>query len=180
MSRIGRKPVAVPQGVTVQIGDGQLLVKGPKGETTCVVPPGIHFDLEGTTLLARTSGDDKELSPMHGLARSLAFNAVNGVLNGYSKNLEIYGVGFKAQKKGDTIVFSLGFSHPIEYPIPAGINIVIDEKQTKLSVSGPDKHLVGQVAAHIRRMRPPDPYKNKGVRYAGEHLKKKAGKTGTK
>ncbi len=180
MSRIGRKPIVVPNSVKVQIGDGELQVQGPKGRTSCLIPPDITFSLDGNSLVAKPAKDDKSLSPMHGLARSLAANAVNGVVNGYMKNLEIVGVGFKAQKKGRTVVFNLGYSHPIEYPLPEGIDIAIDEKLTKLSVTGVDKQLVGQVAANIRRMRSPDPYKNKGVRFAGEVLKKKAGKTGAK
>lgn len=180
MSRVGRKPIPVPKDVKVQIGEAELQVQGPKGSTSCIVPPGILFAMEGGNLIAKRKQEDKALSPMHGLARSLAANAVNGVVNGYKKDLEIYGVGYKAQKKGDAVHFSLGYSHPIVFPVPKGITITVDEKLTKLSVSGVDKHLVGQVAANIRRMKKPDPYKNKGVRFAGEVLKKKAGKTGAK
>lgn len=180
MSRIGRKPIQVPSGVKVQLGEDRLSVQGPKGTVSCLVPPGISFDLDGQTLTARPREGDESLSALHGLARSLAANAVKGVVEGYKKDLEIHGVGFKAQKKGSAVLFNLGYSHPIEFALPEGISVTVDEKLTKLSVTGADKHMVGQVAANMRRLRAPDPYKNKGVRYAGEALKKKAGKTGAK
>lgn len=178
MSRIGRKPIALPKEVKVQIGEDRLSVTGPKGTVNCVVPPGISFAMDGGNLVANPKNEG--MSAMHGLARSLAAGAVKGVVEGYKKDLEIYGVGFKAQKKGNAVLFNLGYSHPIEFPLPEGIQVTIDDKQTKLQVAGLDKQLVGQIAANMRRLRSPDPYKQKGVRYAGEALKKKAGKTGAK
>lgn len=178
MSRIGRKPITLPKDVKVQIGADRLSVTGPRGTVNCVVPPGISFAMDGGNLVANPKNEG--MSAMHGLARSLAAGAVKGVIEGYKKDLEIYGVGFKAQKKGNAVLFNLGYSHPIEFPLPEGIQVTIDDKQTKLQVSGLDKQLVGQIAANIRRLRSPDPYKQKGVRYAGEALKKKAGKTGAK
>ncbi len=180
MSRIGRQPIKIPSGVKVQLGEASLQVQGPKGTVSCLIPPGIAFDMKGQILTAKPKDEAVPLSAMHGLARSLAAGAVKGVVDGYKKDLEIYGVGFKAQKKGNAVVFNLGYSHPIEFPIPEGITVTVDEKSTKLSVAGADKQLVGQIAANMRRLRSPDPYKNKGVRYAGEVLKKKAGKTGAK
>ena len=180
MSRIGRKPIPLPQGVKVEIGESSLEVKGPKGALTCIVPPGVKIVKDGGGLKAVPNVDDGSLSAMHGLARSLAANAVKGVTEGFSKNLEVVGVGYKISKKGNAILFTLGYSHPIEFPLPEGISATLDEKGGKIAITGADKQLVGQIAANIRRLRPPDPYKNKGIRYAGEVLKKKAGKTGTK
>jgi large subunit ribosomal protein L6 len=179
MSRIGRKPIAVPKGVTVKIEGNTVAVQGPKGKLDTQLPPGIRMEQQNGHLVAIRQDDSQ--SAVHGLARALVNNAVEGVTKGWSRDLEIVGIGYRAELKGKgTVVFSLGFSHPIEYPLPSGIEVTVDAKQTKLTVSGIDRQKVGQVAAEMRGLRPPDPYKNKGVRYAGERLKKKVGKTGAK
>jgi large subunit ribosomal protein L6 len=177
MSRIGKKPILVPKGVTVNVRDEAVEVKGPKGTLNQRVPPGISFALKGAELVAETRRPDPELGKFHGLARSLVANAVVGVTEGFKKELDIVGVGYRAEVKGKQVVFALGYSHAIVLDIPPGIDIAID-KQTHITVSGIDRQLVGQIAANIRRMRKPDPYKQKGVRYMGEVLKKKVGKTG--
>ncbi len=179
MSRIGKKPIAIPSGVKVQISEGAVEVQGPKGKLRQALPPGVAFSQEDGKLLAKTVRDDAELGKFHGLARSLVANAVTGVTDGFKKELDIVGVGYRAEVKGKQVQFALGFSHPVIYDIPAGIDVAV-EKQTHVTVTGIDRQLVGQVAADMRRMRKPDPYKQKGVRYAGEVLKKKAGKTGAK
>jgi large subunit ribosomal protein L6 len=177
MSRIGKKPIPVPKGVTVSVKADGVEVKGPKGTLKQLVPPGITFELKGSELVASLSRPDPELGKFHGLARSLMANAVEGVTAGFKRELDIVGVGYRAELKGKQVVFALGYSHPVVFDIPAGIDIAID-KQTHVTVTGIDRQLVGQVAANIRRMRKPDPYKQKGVRYTGEVLKKKVGKTG--
>ena len=177
MSRIGKMPVPIGTGVKVDVGPSQATVQGPKGKLTVPVPEGISIKLEdGNAQLGRRS-DSKSQRALHGLTRALLANAVHGVTQGFSKNLEIHGVGYRAAVKGKVVNFTLGFTHPVEFPIPEGIEVKI-EKNTRLSVSGFDKQQVGQVAAEIRALRPPDAYKLKGVRYAGEQLRKKAGKTG--
>ncbi|HUL73139.1 MAG TPA: 50S ribosomal protein L6 [Vicinamibacterales bacterium] len=177
MSRIGKKPIAVPKGVTVTVQPEAVEFKGPKGTLKQRVPPGVKFQVKGAELVAETVREDPELSKFHGLARSLMANAVAGVTEGFKKELDIVGVGYRAEVKGKQVVFALGYSHPIVFDVPAGIDITVD-KQTHVTVTGIDRQLVGQVAADIRRMRKPDPYKQKGVRYTGEQLKKKVGKTG--
>jgi len=177
MSRIGRKPIAVPAGVKVRISTGEVEVEGPKGKLSVPLPPGIRFEQKDSTLVALRQNDEQRA--LHGLARALVANAVQGVTQGFKKELDIVGVGYRAEVKGKTVVFSLGYSHPISFPIPEGIQISVD-KQTHLVVSGADKRLVGQVAADIHALRPPDPYKQKGIRMTGERLKKKAGKAGAK
>ncbi|MCC7185126.1 MAG: 50S ribosomal protein L6 [Acidobacteria bacterium] len=177
MSRIGKKPIPVPKGVTVNVGKGVVEVKGPKGALKQAVPPGINFKLEGAELVALTDTEDKALGKFHGLARSLVANAVQGVNEGFKRELDIVGVGYRAELKGQQVHFALGYSHPVVFDIPKGIDVVVD-KQTHITVTGVDLQLVGQVAANIRRLRKPDPYKQKGVRYMGEVLKKKVGKTG--
>jgi large subunit ribosomal protein L6 len=179
MSRIGKKPIPIPAGVKVQISDTAVEVQGPKGKLRQALPPGIAFAQEDARLVARTVRDDNELAKFHGLARSLVANAVTGVTEGFKKELDIVGVGYRAELKGKQVNFALGYSHPVVYDIPNGIDVAID-KQTHITVTGIDRQLVGQVAADIRRLRKPDPYKQKGVRYTGEVLKKKAGKTGAK
>src|SRR5262245_45255723 len=179
MSRIGKKPIAIPKGVTVKVADGAVDVQGPKGKMRQAFPPGIVFQMADGTLVAKPATADPELGKFHGLARSLVANAVVGVTDGYKRELDIVGVGYRAEVKGKQIVFALGYSHPVVFDIPAGIDVAID-KQTHITVTGVDRQLVGQVAANIRRLRKPDPYKQKGVRYTGEQLKKKAGKTGAK
>lgn len=179
MSRIGKKPISIPKGVTVNIQGNVVAVQGPKGKLDTPLPSGIRMEQQDGHLVAIR--DDDSHSAVHGLARALVNNAVDGVTRGWTKELEIVGIGYRAEMKGkSTVVFSLGFSHPIEYPLPSGIEVAIDPKQTRLTVSGIDRQKVGQVAAEMRSLRPPDPYKNKGVRYVGERLKKKVGKTGAK
>ena len=177
MSRIGKKPIPIPKGVTVKVAAGAVEVQGPKGTLRQLLPPGIVFTQEDGTLVAKLERDDSELRKFHGLARSLVANAVNGVTEGFKKELDIVGIGYRAELKGKQVNFALGYSHPIVFDIPNGIDIAI-EKQTHITVTGADRQMVGQVAANIRRMRKPDPYKQKGVRYTGEQLKKKVGKTG--
>jgi large subunit ribosomal protein L6 len=179
MSRIGKKPIPIPSGVTVNVTDGAVEVQGPKGKLRQAVPPGVVFEVEDSKLVAKTVREDRELGKFQGLARSLVANAVSGVTQGFKKELDIVGVGYRAELKGKQIQFALGYSHPVIFDIPSGIDVAID-KQTHLTVTGIDRQLVGQVAANIRRLRKPDPYKQKGVRYTGEVLKKKAGKTGAK
>jgi large subunit ribosomal protein L6 len=178
MSRIGKKPITIPKGVTVRVIDGAVEVQGPKGKLTQPFPGGINFELTDGHLHARL-GDDPGLGKFHGLARSLVANAVTGVTDGFKRELDIVGVGYRAEVKGKQVIFALGYSHAVVFDIPPGIDIAI-EKQTHITVTGVDRQLVGQVAANIRRLRKPDPYKQKGVRYTGEVLKKKAGKTGAK
>jgi len=177
MSRIGNKVIPVPSGVKIQVKDGAVEVQGPKGKMNVRVPAGIRFEQKDGTLIAKR--DAEEHRALHGLARALVANAVTGVTTGFKKDLDIVGVGYRAEVKGKNVVLALGYSHPIEFPIPEGIQIAI-EKQTHMSVSGADKNRVGQVAANLRALRPPDPYKQKGVRITGERLKKKAGKAGAK
>ena len=177
MSRVGRKLIAVPSGVKVAVGETELEVQGPKGKLTTPVPPGISFSLSGTELSCLRSNDERQQRSFHGMARALAQNVIKGVTEGFTKDLDIVGVGYRAAVEGSKVVFALGYSHPVVYPIPEGIKIAID-KQTRVTVSGIDRQKVGQVAAEIRDLRRPDPYKQKGIRYVGEVLKKKAGKAG--
>ena len=179
MSRIGKKVIAIPKGVKIDVQPDAVEVQGPKGKLRQRLPPGVGFELAGDHLHARTLRDDPELGKFHGLARSLVANAVRGVTEGYRKELDIVGVGYRAELKGRQVHFALGYSHPIVFDIPTGIDVAID-RQTHITVTGIDRQLVGQVAANIRSLRKPDPYKQKGVRYTGEVLKKKAGKTGAK
>ena len=179
MSRIGKKIIPIPKGVKVAVQQGAVEVQGPKGKLLQPLPPGIGFELAGDQLQARTLREDPELGKFHGLARSLVANAVKGVTEGFRKDLDIVGVGYRAEVKGKQVHFALGYSHPVVFDIPTGIDVAID-KQTHVTVTGIDRQLVGQVAANIRSLRKPDPYKQKGVRYTGEVLKKKAGKTGAK
>ena len=173
MSRIGRKLIDLPAGVTVQTEGASLAVKGPKGTLHVPLPAGIQLEKQDGHLTLQRDSDDR--AALHGLARSLLANAVLGVTKGFERPLDIVGIGYRAELKGKSVTFTLGYSHPIEFPIPEGIAISV-EKQTHLVVSGSDKQLVGHVAAKIRALRPPDPYKNKGIRYTGERLKKKVGK----
>jgi large subunit ribosomal protein L6 len=175
MSRIGRKPIQVPAGVKVQINPAAVEVQGPKGSLSIPLPRGIRFEQKEGVLNAVREAD--EFRAVHGLARALVANAVVGVTQGFKKELDIVGVGYRAEVKGKNVVFALGYSHPVEFPVPEGIQIAV-EKQTRVTVTGADRAQVGQVAANIRGLRPPDPYKQKGVRLVGERLKKKAGKAG--
>lgn len=175
MSRVGKKPIPVPQGVKINIGD-QLNVEGPKGKLTVPIPSGVTIDQSNGTLEVKRESD--AFAAVHGLTRALASNAVVGVSTGFTRELDIVGIGYRADMKGSNIVnFTLGYSHPIEFMLPKGVDCKID-KQTHLVLTGIDKQELGQVAAMMRALRPPDPYKNKGVRYTGEALRKKVGKSG--
>ena len=174
MSRVGKKPIPLPGGVKISVGE-QLEVTGPKGKLSVPVPPGIQIEqIDGRLELKRASD---EHAALHGLTRALAANAVQGVSSGFIRELDIVGIGYRADVKGRVATFTLGYSHPIEVLLPEGIDLKID-KQTHLVLSGYDRQMLGQVAANIRALRKPDPYKNKGVRYTGEALRKKVGKTG--
>jgi large subunit ribosomal protein L6 len=177
MSRVGAKTIAIPSGVKVKLAEGRVEIEGPKGKLTTPLPRGIKLEQTDGTLRAVRERESTELKARWGLARSLVANAVAGVSKGFTKELDIVGIGYRAAVEGRKVTFSLGYSHPIEFPIPEGIDIKVD-KNTHVVVTGADKQLVGQVAADIRGLRSPDPYKQKGIRYTGEHLKKKAGKTG--
>ena len=185
MSRIGKKVITVPKGVTVTVGERELVVKGPKGTLRTPVPEGISFKLEGDQLQAERVSD--AYAPQHGLARALANNAVVGVTEGFSKQMDVVGVGYKADVQARRIVFSLGYSHPIDFPLPEGIDVKservpakssIPQYQLTLTLTGIDKQRLGQVAAELHGLRKPDPYKGKGVRYADVQLKLRPGKTG--
>src|SRR5215471_8966803 len=177
MSRIGKKPIPVPSGVKIAIAADKVDVQGPKGKLSVAVPNGVSFEQKDGVLNVNRATDDHRA--VHGLARALVANAVHGVTQGFKKELDIVGVGYRAELKGKAVSFALGKSHPVEFQIPEGIQIAVD-KQTHLIISGADKGQVGQVAADIRSLRPPDPYKQKGIRITGERLKKKAGKAGAK
>jgi len=185
MSRIGKKPITIPKGVTVDIKEGELEVKGAKGLLRTPIPRGVTFKIDGESLIAERSSDDQ--AALHGLARALANNAIQGVTAGFSKQMDVVGVGYKADVQGKKIVFSLGYSHPIDFPLPEGIEAKaerlttkgnIQQYQTTLTVSGIDKQKLGQVCAEMHKLRKPDAYKGKGVRYADVPLKLKPGKTG--
>src|SRR5512142_3233256 len=174
MSRIGKKPIPLPSGVKIQVGE-QLQVTGPKGTLTVPIPQGITIEQADGRLEIKRESD--EHAAVHGLTRALAANAVQGVSGGFTRELDIVGIGYRADVKGKIATFTLGYSHPIEVLLPDGIDVKI-EKQTHLVISGADRQRVGQIAADIRSLRPPEPYKNKGIRYTGEALRKKVGKTG--
>jgi large subunit ribosomal protein L6 len=180
VSRIGRMPVAIPKGVEVR-SDGQFVrVKGPKGDLASRIPPGLTVAVETSEVKIARASDEPQQRAFHGLLRSLIANSVAGVTKGFTKELEIVGVGYKAELKGKTVVFSLGYSHPIQFPIPEGISIALDAKAGKLTVTGADRQKVGQTAAEIRKLRVPDPYKAKGIKYADEVIRRKVGKAGGK
>ncbi len=177
MSRVGKKPIPLPAGVKIKIGEvgTDLQVEGPKGKLSVPIPAGIRLEQKSNTLeLIR---DNEKLAALHGLTRALAANAVTGVSTGFVRELDIVGTGYRADVKGKVATFTLGYSHPIEFLLPKGVEMKID-KQTHLVLTGSDRQEIGQVAALMRSLRPPDPYKNKGVRYTNEVLRKKAGKTG--
>ena len=176
-SRIGKKPIVIPSGVQVTRDGGTIRVKGPKGEMSFTIGHGVEVEVGPKEVAVTQAGGGKQALALHGTTRAILANMVLGVTTGFSKSLEITGTGYRAQLAGKKLTLQLGYSHPIEYEPPAGISITV-ESPTKLSVSGSNKELVGQVAANIRQMRKPDPYKQKGVRYTGEVLKKKVGKTG--
>jgi large subunit ribosomal protein L6 len=173
-------PIAIPKGVDVKIDGNVLKVKGPKGELGNPIPPGIAVEVASGEVRFSRSNDEPQMRAFHGLARSLAANAVKGVTQGFSRDLEIVGVGYKAEMKGKAVVFSLGYSHPVNFPIPDGIAIALDAKAGKLTVSGADRQKVGQTAAEIRKLRVPDPYKAKGIKYSDEVIRRKVGKAGGK
>ena len=177
MSRIGRLPITVPAGVEVKVNGSEVSVKGAKGELSHTVPSPIEVSLEDGTLTVSRPNDERVSRSLHGLTRTLISNMIVGVTEGYKKNLEIVGTGYRVQAKGSDLEFALGFSHPVSVKAPEGIVLTVDSP-TKLSVSGINKQQVGEVAANIRKLRKPDPYKGKGVRYAGEIIRRKVGKAG--
>lgn len=179
MSRIGRLPIAVPGGVDISIDDRLVTVKGPKGTLTHTVAPPLEVTQDGTTVLVTRPDDERLSRSLHGLTRTLIFNMVVGVTQGYEKKLEIVGTGYRVLAKGSNLEFALGYSHPITVEPPSGITFTV-EAPTRFSVSGIDKQQVGEVAANLRKLRKPDPYKGKGVRYAGEQIRRKVGKAGKK
>lgn len=179
MSRIGRLPVPLVPGVKIAVDGRRVTIQGPKGSLAQELPGGISAEVTDGKLVVKRRDDSKPQRALHGLSRALIANAVAGVTKGFTKDLEIQGVGYRAQLAGKSVNFTLGYTHAIDFPIPDGIQIAVD-KQTKLSVTGIDRQQVGQVAAKIRSLRPPDVYKGKGIRYANEQLRKKAGKTGAK
>lgn len=176
MSRIGKQPVAVPSGVKVNVQGQKVLLEGPKGKLNFDLPKRTSAKVDGGNIVVSRKGDDAESKALHGLSRAILNNMVKGVSEGFVKKLEIQGVGFKAAVQGKTITLNLGYSHPINYPIPDQVKVTVEEN-TKITVEGPDKQKVGQVAAEIRGFYPPEPYKGKGVRYQGEQVKRKEGKT---
>jgi large subunit ribosomal protein L6 len=179
MSRIGKQLIPLPAGVKYKVEGNTVLVEGPKGKVSALIAPGITLETKDSVLHVIRENDSQ--AAVHGLTRALVFNAVHGVTEGWKKELDIVGIGYRAELKGKgTVVFTLGYSHPIEFPLPTGIDVTIDPKQLHLTIAGVDRQKVGQVAADMRSLRKPDPYKNKGVRYSDEKLKKKAGKTGAK
>ena len=179
MSRIGRKPVVLPKAVTVTVDGSTIRVKGPKGELTRRVHPAMQVALENGTVTVARPSDESEHKALHGLTRSLIANMVEGVEKGFSKNLELVGVGYKAENRPYGLQLALGFSHPVEYRAPEGIKLTATTP-TAINVAGADKEVVGQVAAEIRSLRPPEPYKGKGIKYQGEQVRRKAGKAGGK
>ncbi|SFJ38393.1 50S ribosomal protein L6 [Thermoflavimicrobium dichotomicum] len=177
MSRIGKKPIAIPSGVEVKIDGNTVTVKGPKGSLTREFHSDIKIKLEENQLVVERPSDQRDHRALHGTTRSLLANMVEGVTNGFSKTLELVGVGYRANKKGNTVVLSVGYSHPVEVPQPEGIELEVPA-QNQIVVKGIDKQLVGQVAANIRAIREPEPYKGKGIKYIDEHIRRKEGKTG--
>ncbi len=177
MSRVGKNPIPLPEGVTVQIGQDQLLVKGAKGEMSSPVPEGISFKLDDSVLVAHRADEAKQTRAFHGLARALAANAVRGVSDGFRRELHIHGIGYRAAVQGKTLTLQLGYSHPVEFPVPEGVNVTTPDP-TKIIIEGIDKQLVGETAARIRRLRSPDAYKGKGIRYSDEIVRTKVGKSG--
>jgi len=175
MSRIGRKPIPLPKGVEISISGAHVVVKGPKGSLERDIHPDLSVKVEAEELLVERPTDGREHRSLHGLTRSLLANMVTGVTDGFSKSLEINGVGYRANAKGKDIEFALGYSHPVHFPAPEGITLTV-EGTNKVTVSGTDNQLVGQIAANIRELRPPEPYKGKGIKYEGERIRRKAGK----
>ena len=175
MSRIGKQPIPIPQGVTVKVTDSVISAEGPKGKLSQSMPAGISAAVDETQLLIRRATDARQARALHGLTRALAANMVNGVKNGFERKLEIVGIGYRAQLQGKTLQIALGFSHPVIFPLPEGVSAEVD-RQTAITLRAADKALLGQTAARLRALRKPDPYKGKGIRYAGEVVRKKVGK----
>jgi large subunit ribosomal protein L6 len=180
VSRVGKAPIVIPKGVDVKSDGNAVRVKGPKGELTTRVPLGLTVSIENGVVRFSRSSEEPQQRAFHGLLRSLVANSVEGVTKGFSKDLEIVGVGYKAEVRGRSVIFSLGYSHPVNFPIPEGISVNLDAKAGKLTVSGADRQKVGQTAAEIRKLRVPDPYKAKGIKYAEEVIRRKVGKAGGK
>ena len=180
MSRIGKKPIEIPEKVAVEINEGAIRVKGPKGELNWGYPDKMKVSISGSIVSVERSGDTKFERALHGLTRSLISNMVTGVSQGYQKVLDIVGVGYKAQVAGDKITLALGYSHPVEFQLPEGIKASVDPKQVQITLTGVDKQQIGQVAASLKTLRWPDAYKGKGIRHSGERLKLKVGKAGKK
>lgn len=180
MSRIGKKPIDIPKGVDVKIEDATVNVKGPKGELSSGFPTGVRVAVDNGKIVVERTGETKDIRALHGLTRSLISNMVSGVSSGYQRVLEITGTGYRAQVQGNKLLLALGYSHPVEFILPPGIKAAVDQKQTQITLTGIDKQQTGQIAADLRALRPPDIYKGKGVRYAGQRLKLKVGKAGKK
>ena len=180
MSRIGRKPVPIIEKTKVDVANGNVTVTGPKGSLTLAVHPDMKVAVDGDNLLVTRPSDLKKHRALHGLTRALIANMVQGVSTGFSRQLQIIGVGYRSELKGKTLILTLGFSHPIVFNPPQGVNITVEAKENRITIEGIDKALVGQVAAKIRSFRPPEPYKGKGIRYVGEHVQQKAGKAAAK
>lgn len=178
MSRIGKMPVSVPSGVSIEINGNRVTVKGPKGTLSQQFPAGMTFEQEGSVLLVQRQSDSRQHRAAHGLTRALLNNMVLGVSKGFTKTLEIEGVGYRAEMQGSTLVLNVGYSHPILFEPPQGIQYAVENRNKTIVVSGIDKQLIGELAARIRRTRPPEPYKGKGIRYTREVVRRKAGKTG--
>lgn len=177
MSRVGKQPVAIPQGVSVDVRDGQVQVKGPKGTLSERLPEVIAVAVEGDQVVLRRPDDRKQNRALHGLARALVANMVQGVTQQFAKELEIQGVGYRADAQGKKLVLNVGFSHPVEMQVPEGISVSVD-RNVVIKIQGASRQQVGQFAADVRSVRPPEPYKGKGIRYAGEHIRRKVGKAG--
>lgn len=180
MSRIGKKPIDIPKGVDIKVDDANVKVKGPKGETASKCPTGIKVSVNEGKILVERSSEEKNVRALHGLTRSLIANMVSGVSTGYQRVLEISGTGYRAQVQGNKLVLALGYSHPIEFELPAGVKAAVDQKQVHITLTGIDKQQIGQISANLKALRPPDAYKGKGVRYSGQRLKLKVGKAGKK
>jgi large subunit ribosomal protein L6 len=178
VSRIGKQPVVIPKGVQVNIQGATVKVKGPRGELARTFPAHVRIEMEEGQVVVKRPSDERTIRALHGTTRALIRNMVVGVSDGFSKTLQIEGVGYRAEMKGQQLVMALGYSHPVEVEPPSGISFAVDEKAKTITVSGIDKELVGQVAAEIREWRPPEPYKGKGLRYVGERVRRKAGKAG--
>ena len=178
MSRVGKEPIDIPQGTKVTIADGVVTAAGPRGKVSQTLLPEVSVSVEDGVLEVRRTGETRDHRARHGLIRALLANAVHGVTVGFKKDLEIHGVGYRAELRGQTLHLTLGYSHPVVFPIPEGIELQVDEKAGKIAVQGADKQQVGQVAANIRSLRKPEPYKGKGIKYADEIIRRKVGKAG--